>query len=701
MIYNKTKLNKKSAFSLVEVLISLVLISLVMVAMAPVITKKISDKTNDGVVFTYNKENNTSEDNVCYITNISNYGSSAESYVSTNECSEYQFKVPDGVHKINLTLVAGGGGGGGAAGGKIETKTLSTKAAEIQHAEANGFKPDILKEVKINTLVSKGQKGSSINSDCNGGSNYVCSGKGGDSSVAFVEFPLPSEYVRGINFSNTLSTTNLPKGIIKIAGGDNTTLQVENSKNGSFSGVNKVVYGVQKTDTEYKPYCIVGNTRYDMNATGSSVCGITSQFITDTIKGANGRSEDKEKKISYFTFNSEMIFTGGTGASVGGGSSYGSGGTGAALKLTCKKTLGTCDKIKELSLTEEQAATEGKSAYVSAEYTVEYPGGTGGGGAGGTGVRIVGFDVIPQKTYTIRVGKGGLGGVGSFSSKNPENGQNGGGGVSSAIYDEDGNLIFMVNGGAGGEGGKIYNGTTYTGEIGASARIFPKILSGIDDLLSNIALDKKVAVKLEGAGDNSPLPNVGGKGVSKINVQYPYINSEPFKTLNYRTGTNSSNFDSRTGGFSAFDINNVTNDTISHNGANISEVYDGFYYRNLINNLGSYIGGLGGFSGVSQKAGCGGYFMGNFDGRTAFSNLDFLINKFVVDGNLYSVSTYYTNCNINSPNGTTPEFVFPKPNSSDFGSAGSGGGGGGYNINAGSGNGGDGQDGYVMIEWRK
>ena len=70
MIYNKTKLNKKSAFSLVEVLISLVLISLVMVAMAPVITKKISDKTNDGVVFTYNKENNTSEDNVCYITNI-------------------------------------------------------------------------------------------------------------------------------------------------------------------------------------------------------------------------------------------------------------------------------------------------------------------------------------------------------------------------------------------------------------------------------------------------------------------------------------------------------------------------------------------------------------------------------------------------------------------------------------------------------
>ena len=118
MKYNKLQFNKKGAFSLVEVLISLVLISLVMVAMAPIITKKITEKTNNGIVYTYNPNNNAKENNLCYITNITNYSSNTESYTSTTKCSEYQFKVPDGVHKINLTLVAGGGGGGGAAGGK-------------------------------------------------------------------------------------------------------------------------------------------------------------------------------------------------------------------------------------------------------------------------------------------------------------------------------------------------------------------------------------------------------------------------------------------------------------------------------------------------------------------------------------------------------------------------------------------------------
>ena len=44
MKYNKLQFNKKGAFSLVEVLISLVLISLVMVATAPIITKKLPKK---------------------------------------------------------------------------------------------------------------------------------------------------------------------------------------------------------------------------------------------------------------------------------------------------------------------------------------------------------------------------------------------------------------------------------------------------------------------------------------------------------------------------------------------------------------------------------------------------------------------------------------------------------------------------------
>lgn len=62
----------------------------------------------------------------------------------------------------------------------------------------------------------------------------------------------------------------------------------------------------------------------------------------------------------------------------------------------------------------------------------------------------------------------------------------------------------------------------------------------------------------------------------------------------------------KSGGFSGFDKTNVK---LSNN------QYDGLYYRGLIDNQGAYIGGLGGFSGLGNKAGCGGYFMGNFDGR--------------------------------------------------------------------------------------
>ena len=702
MVFNINKINKKTnAFSLVEVLISLVILSLIMVALAPIITKKVSDRVSDGVVYTYSAGNNVQDDNVCFVTEISNYSSFTEKYTSTRECSEYQFVVPKDVYKVNLTLVAGGGGGGGAAGGKTLTKTLSTNDAQIAHVNADGFIPDILKEVKIKSLVSKGQNGFPINKDCNGGGNYVCSGKGGNSSMAIVEFPLPDAYTRGSNFSNNLSTsqTNAPQGRIRIAAGETSSFEVENSKNGVFDGSRKIEYGIRKTDDGYKGHCALGGINYDMGPAGVSACGITSQFIIDSIKGENGRSDSKNASLSFFTYGKDMVFVGGIGGIVNGTSSYGSGGVGASMKLECKKFV--CNNISDLTLTQNKAATEGESAHAEAEYTIEYPGGTGGGGGGGTGVKIMGLDVLPGQKYIIRVGKGGKGGSGAFASQNPKQGENGVGGVSTAIYNENGQLIYMVNGGAPGQGGRVYNGSAYTGQIGASGRYFPKVFSGIDNLTANIVLDQKVASK-SNVGDANSIPSVkSNANLSKVNIQYPYMSADPYYTLNYKVNTNSINIDSRTGGFSAFDTNNTVNEQISYNGSNINNVYNGFYYRNLKDNLGAYVGGLGGFSGVSKKAGCGGYFLGNFDGRTSTSNKDFLVNTFVVERRLYPISAYYENCNSMSPNGTTAEFVAPTPNSSKFGSAGSGGGGGGYNILAGSGRGGDGQDGYLMIEWRK
>ncbi len=700
MIKNTLKINKNKAFSLVEVLISLLLISLVMVAMAPVITKKTTEKTNEGIVYTYNPNNNTINNNVCYITNLSSYSSSTETYTSTRNCSEYQFKVPNGVHKINLTLVAGGGGGGGAAGGKTETKTFQTQGAAVSHTNTQGFKPDILKSITIKNLIAKGQNGKDVNSECNSG-DTKCGGRGGNSSVSFLNFKIPEKYIRGFNFTNSLQTPSNLNGKLTIEATTNPYVKITTSETSSFIEANKTQYGIDYGDTSYSPYCNLGSeSRITFTPSGSPVCGIMPPYIIDSVQGDYGRGESGEKTI--YTDSQGAIFAGGAGAMAKGSSTFGSGGMGAFLKLVCPNTPTNKEcLVKNTTDSTYTQATEGNGAFVSVDYTVEYAGGTGGGGAGGSAARIIGLDVVPNKTYTIVVGKGGKGGTGGSTSNSPTAGANGTGGTTSAIYDESGNLLYMVNGGAGGQGGSVYDGSSYAGKMGYSGRFAPKIISGDKNLISNIKLDNKLNTKSNSNIGSKPSNAGNSTSLDSINILYPYNDTEPFLTLNNKKDDNPASVDYRTGGFSGFDISSVTYSTVSYNGDNISSAYNGLYYRNLINNYGAYIGGLGGFSGVSQKAGCGGFFMGNFDGRTNGSSNSSLINKFIAGNKLFSVSKYYENCSINSPNGTSAEFVSPKPNSSNLGSAGSGGGGGGYNISLGSGNGGDGQNGYVMIEWRK
>ena len=276
------------------------------------------------------------------------------------------------------------------------------------------------------------------------------------------------------------------------------------------------------------------------------------------------------------------------------------------------------------------------------------------------------------------------------------------------IYDENGSLIYMVNGGTGGEGGKIWNSASgaYSGENGQSGRNYQMLITANANLLTTIAMDEDYLSSLATIQANPDFKDENGGDISNLvarRLTYRKLQEEPYLELNKRKNENedfTNNVANKSGGFSGFDKTNVE---LSNN------QYDGLYYRGLIDNQGAYIGGLGGFSGLANKAGCGGYFMGNFDGRqnaqgtlpndetTRKNN----INTFSYNNVSYNVSDFYENCSTNSPNGQSAEFIPPIPNSSNLGSAGSGGGGGGYNIQRGSGNGGDGQDGYVMIEWRK
>ena len=724
-----TAIGKKFAFSLVEILMSVLIVSLVLVAMAPILTKKMTPKKNAGVVYTYKNDGSLTDTSRCLLTSVTYDGNFTETYTASTECTQYTFTVPSGVTRVNLTLAAGGGGGGGAAGGTVETKDLvtdntsgssptfaySTKTTDTTTIPITAS--ELIKNLKILYLSAKGEDGGDAGEHdgssviCGGGSGYVCGGKGGASSPAVYDFDIPESYIRGVDYTGSLDYTS-PNDL---------TYTVSNESNAGYFNIGDTVkYGVT---SDHYVYCAVstansGDPIYstsDDSNDFSTYCKIPGDKIKDSVEGEYGTY------IKYdTTVHAGDILTGGTGGKnnlLSGGN--GMGGSGQYNEvLYCNSGL-ECDAVS----TGTNAAavyntlsndTEGKIGSTAVQFTFEHPGGTGGGGAAGSVVRIMNFAVTPDETYTVIVGKGGAGGAGSASSNNPSSGSNGMGGTSTAVYDSSGNLIYMVNGGAGGQGGSAWDGTAYTGESGLSGRNYALLMSSSANYFSNITFDEDI-INDSNSGNISVIFN-NVSTLQLIRLIYTELQEEPYATLNNRKSVLNGTFTNYTGtalnkngGYSVFD------DTVNI----VSSVYDGLYLRGLVNGTGAYIGGLGGFSGLGNKTGCGGFFMGNFDGRikadgTLPSTDDARrenLNTFTLkkDNNndddndtyvTYNVFDYYDNCTAANSNGQTAEFIMPKPYSS-LGSASSGGGGGGYHIKSGAGKGGNGQDGYVMIEWRK
>ena len=91
------------AFSLVELMISLITISLIVTAFTPVITKKLS--TSGLSIGSFSSGSNNGKDN-------SDDCDGDETVVEFIEAGEHSFEVPDGIKELTVTLVSGGGGGG-------------------------------------------------------------------------------------------------------------------------------------------------------------------------------------------------------------------------------------------------------------------------------------------------------------------------------------------------------------------------------------------------------------------------------------------------------------------------------------------------------------------------------------------------------------------------------------------------------------
>lgn len=395
------------------------------------------------------------------------------------------------------------------------------------------------------------------------------------------------------------------------------------------------------------------------------------------------------------------------------------------------------------------------------------PGGMGG--AGGTAVRIIGFEVTPGETYIIRVGKGGNGGRNGLDNITTKkdgvpyqnmaggftDGTNGDGGTSTSIWRRESNgaqtLMYLVTGGAGGLHGN-YLGLSHTKAIIKSPH---KLVSSINNLIDSTVLDNKISTRqvwdarghVLGLGDFTlKLNGNNDTTLSSVAVAHTYLLNPPYRFLNYYNiildNSNSQRCDDSishaagtdtcSSGYNDFidqyeesnrnqgnDSDNYFINNIRPNRQNNSvpvTAYNGLYYQAYTENgSAAFVGGLGGFSGLGTKAGCGGMFMGNSSGvikndaNELVSN-DLLLNKFISPVNqilrertngIYDIFEYYDNCNLGTPDGQSAKYKSPNPKELTFGSAGSGGGGGGYTVDNGAGKGGNGQNGYLMIDWSR
>lgn len=467
------------------------------------------------------------------------------------------------------------------------------------------------------------------------------------------------------------------------------------------------------------------------------------------------------------------LVKGGEGAKINILGKYGAGGRGEGAMIVCENAVDSCyiplnnqvddgkgthDKIRSTPAEKDMNNQYGKlTAYL------DNPGGTGSGGTGGAAIKINDFSVVPGSRYTIVVGSGGAGGSkgknGQINASNgaydviPSEGQDGQGGTCTAIYDGSDKLIMLVAGGVGGYGGAINSnaktdlplGDDLTGyapmpAVTASPRVYPLLISANDGYANTISqlVDTNYIYSIENdlQAKDYDVFQIQGQAekaaVRRIVSRFTFYDNNtervsPYFELNTNNaGVNTGEFiekefiDDKIGGFNNFytvtpaSMNDITKAIdVKQYGLNAAGlIYLGFYYKSIVNNQHSYVGGLGGFSGLGTKGGCGGLFAGNKDGLFAdMSKNNAFKNTFIVNtssgtagGNFvpYYVNNYYGNCTTANSNGQTAKFIAPSYSSATgekLGSAGSGGGGGGYNSELGPGNGGDGQNGYVMINW--
>ena len=113
--FNKFK-HKKRAFTLAELLVSILIISVILTLLAPVITRRTANIT--GINF--------QNESRLFLYDISD--SDCTSSTDGTNSLDCVFKVPNNIEEISLVMVSGGGGGAGATNPTVNTNQKLTAA---------------------------------------------------------------------------------------------------------------------------------------------------------------------------------------------------------------------------------------------------------------------------------------------------------------------------------------------------------------------------------------------------------------------------------------------------------------------------------------------------------------------------------------------------------------------------------------------
>ena len=196
-------MKKQKAFTLAELLVSILIISVILTLLAPVITKRAkenisinggsSNKINTRL-FIYNK----SDSNCSEISGVNN----------SLSCN---FTIPSGVNRINAIAVSGGGGGAGATqpsieyGKKLTVANATAKSSKTQELTITSG----MSNVTVNELIGSGAGG--------GGASWISESSGPQSQAdcdPYNALFIPAAYngTGGKNLCATKFNAGDPKG---------------------------------------------------------------------------------------------------------------------------------------------------------------------------------------------------------------------------------------------------------------------------------------------------------------------------------------------------------------------------------------------------------------------------------------------------------------------------------------------------------